>query len=59
VMNVLNALHPMGVEVVTAALRARVVEVRSDPLGSDPSYTYPQFRLHRPVTVLRTESDRG
>jgi Concanavalin A-like lectin/glucanases superfamily len=58
VMNVLNALHPMGVEVVTAALRARVVEVRSDPLGSDPSYTYPQFRLHRPVTVLRTESDR-
>jgi hypothetical protein len=38
VMNVLNALHPIGVEVSTQALRERVVELRGDVLrGSSPA----------------------
>jgi hypothetical protein len=44
IMNVLNTLHPIGVEVTTHALRDRVVEVREDPLSAFPAYTYPDFR---------------
>jgi hypothetical protein len=45
VMNVLNALHPIGVEVDTRALRERVVELRGDVLrGVVPGFTFPDFR---------------
>ena len=44
IMNILNALHPVGVEVITGALRAHVVEVRDQPFNAFPDYTYPAFR---------------
>jgi hypothetical protein len=44
IMNVLNAFHPIGVEVLTSALRKHVVEVEQNPLKAFPDYTYPEFR---------------
>ena len=44
IMNILNALHPIGVEVSTRALRERVIEVREGLLDAFPDYTYPNFR---------------
>lgn len=49
VMNVLNAFHPVGVEVITQALRARVVELQGSALEVNPHYTYPNFRVRGPV----------
>jgi hypothetical protein len=46
IMNVLHALHPVGVEVVTRRVREAVVELRGDAMEADPRYTYPRFRLH-------------
>lgn len=48
VMNVLNAFHPVGVEVVTEAIREKVVEVRENLIEVFPEYTYPNFRLRGP-----------
>jgi YVTN family beta-propeller protein len=48
IMNVLNAFHPIGIEVRTEAVRQRVVEVRDDPANSLPDYTYPNFRVRGP-----------
>lgn len=46
IMNVLNAFHPIGVEVITRAIRERVVEVRDNQLlNAFPNYTYPHFRV--------------
>jgi len=47
-MNVLNAFHPVGVEVVTEAIREKVVEVRENLIEVFPEYTYPNFRLRGP-----------
>lgn len=44
IMNILNALHPIGVEVITGALREHVVEVRDQPFNAFPDYTFPAFR---------------
>jgi YVTN family beta-propeller protein len=44
VMNVLNAFHPLGVEVSTRSLRDRVVEIRDGLLDAFPGYTFPNFR---------------
>jgi hypothetical protein len=44
-MNALNALHPIGIEVDTLAIRQRVVEVRDQLLNAFPDYTYPNFRV--------------
>jgi YVTN family beta-propeller protein len=49
IMNVLNALHPIGVEVSTRALRERVIEVRAGLLDAFPDYTYPNFRARSPL----------
>ncbi|NRQ31930.1 hypothetical protein HII36_08765 [Nonomuraea sp. NN258] len=48
IMNVLNALHPIGVEVDTGAIREHVAELKDDPLGVFPGYTYPDFRARGP-----------
>ena len=46
IMNVLNTLHPVGVEAATAAVRAHVVELRGDAQqAANPDYTYPKFRV--------------
>ncbi|MFD4507784.1 LamG-like jellyroll fold domain-containing protein [Streptomyces sp. NPDC058457] len=45
IMNVLNVLHPVGVEVNTAAVRAHVIEVQGDLAQANPDYTYPKFRV--------------
>jgi YVTN family beta-propeller protein len=49
VMNILNAFHPIGVEVSTRALRERVIEVREGLLDAFPDYTYPNFRARGPL----------
>lgn len=59
VMNALHRLHPVGVEVLTEPLRAAVVELTTAPDGIDPSFTYPTFRVHRPVRSLRKEPAHG
>jgi hypothetical protein len=52
IMNALHTLHPVGVEVLTESLRASVIELTNAPDGIDPSFTYPTFRMHRPVRSL-------
>lgn len=61
VMNALHLLCPLGVEIRTDAIRAAVVEL-NPPYASaevDPSFTYPQFRLHRAAATMRKEPDDG
>ncbi|MFE5587282.1 LamG-like jellyroll fold domain-containing protein, partial [Kitasatospora sp. NPDC056531] len=53
IMNILNTLHPIGVEVLTGALREHVVEAR-DAATANPDYTYPKFRV-RAVPPRRTK----
>jgi hypothetical protein len=45
IMNILNALHPVGVEVITAAIRAHVIELQDPQAPANPDYTYPKFRV--------------
>ncbi|WP_427924406.1 LamG-like jellyroll fold domain-containing protein [Streptomyces sp. cg40] len=49
IMNILNVLHPVGVEVNTAAVRAHVVELQGDLSQANPDYTYPRFRARGPL----------
>ncbi|WP_043686912.1 LamG-like jellyroll fold domain-containing protein [Streptomyces xylophagus] len=49
IMNILNVLHPVGVEVNTAAIRAHVVELQGDLSHANPDYTYPRFRARGPL----------
>jgi YVTN family beta-propeller protein len=53
IMNVLNELHPVGVEVDTRIVREHVLELRDSLLDLFPPYTYPDFRARvpRPPTV--------
>jgi hypothetical protein len=48
IMNVLNELHPVGVEVDTRVIREHVVEIRESLLEVFPGYTYPDFRARGP-----------
>jgi hypothetical protein len=45
IMNILNVLHPVGVEVNTAGIRSHVIEVQGDLAQANPDYTYPKFRI--------------
>lgn len=46
IMNVLNELHPIGVEFDTAVIRAHVPELKAGQLEFYfPAYTYPTYRL--------------
>jgi hypothetical protein len=58
IMNVVHALHPLGVEVLTRGIRPAVVELAGSP-SADPDYTYPKFRLHRSVPRLRKDVEHG
>ncbi|MFF7475885.1 LamG-like jellyroll fold domain-containing protein [Streptomyces sp. NPDC008092] len=49
IMNILNVLHPVGVEVNTAAVRAHVIELQGDLAQANPDYTYPRFRVRGPL----------
>ena len=49
IMNILNTFHPIGVEVITRAIRERVIEVREGLLNAFPDYTYPNFRVRGQV----------
>ena len=49
VMNILNTFHPIGVEVMTQALREHVVELQGSILEINPNYTYPNFRVRGPA----------
>ncbi|MFD7297819.1 LamG-like jellyroll fold domain-containing protein [Streptomyces sp. NPDC059897] len=58
IMNVVRALHPLGVEVLTRDIRPAVVELAGNS-SVDPEYTYPKFRQHRPVPRSRKDADDG
>ncbi|MEU6238110.1 LamG domain-containing protein, partial [Kitasatospora sp. NPDC047058] len=45
IMNILNTLHPIGVEVSTRAIGEHVIEVRGDALAANPDHTFPKFRV--------------
>ncbi|WP_432828756.1 LamG-like jellyroll fold domain-containing protein [Dactylosporangium sp. CA-092794] len=49
IMNILNTLHPISVEVNTAAIRSHVVEIRGDLRQANPEFTFPKFRVRRPL----------
>ncbi|ATL67473.1 LamG-like jellyroll fold domain-containing protein [Nocardia terpenica] len=55
IMNVLNELHPIGVEFDTTVIRAHVLELAVGQLDSFPAYTYPTYRLRG---QHRTRPDR-
>jgi hypothetical protein len=57
IMNVVHALHPLGVEVLTRDIRPAVVELTGSP-SIDPEYTYPKFQLHRSTARLRKDQRR-
>jgi hypothetical protein len=60
IMNALNALHPIGVEVNTALIRAHVVEVQGDQLlQANPEYTYPKFRVRGVLPPQVRKAGRG
>jgi hypothetical protein len=45
IMNVLDAFHPIGVEVKTDNLRPHVREIQNDPQKAFPGYSFPNFRF--------------
>jgi DNA-binding beta-propeller fold protein YncE len=47
VMNVLNELHPIGVEIDTRIVREHVVELRAGLIDVFPRFTFPDFRAGR------------
>jgi hypothetical protein len=59
IMNILNVLHPIGVEVNTAAIRAHVVELQGDLSQADPSFTYPKFRVRGPLPRQARKGSAG
>ena len=44
IMNVLDAFHPIGIEVLTDRIRAHVREVEQDPTKAFPAYSFINFR---------------
>jgi hypothetical protein len=45
IMNILNTLHPVGVEVDTSAIRPHVIEAQGDLQQANPAFTFPKFRV--------------
>jgi hypothetical protein len=45
IMNLLDAFHPVGVEVRTDHIRKHVREIEQDPTKAFPAYSFPNFRL--------------
>lgn len=48
IMNILNTLHPVGVEVDTSAIRPHVIEIQGDRQQANPEFTFPKFRVRGP-----------
>jgi hypothetical protein len=59
VMNVLNAFHPVGVEVITQAIREKVIEVREGLIEVFPAYTFPEFRVRGPNPALERRTTQN
>ncbi|WP_084628486.1 LamG domain-containing protein [Amycolatopsis nigrescens] len=59
ILNILHALHPVGVEVDTEAIRDHTVEVRDDPAASNPDFTFPKFRVRNTLPPKRRETSHG
>ncbi|MCM6771965.1 hypothetical protein NDR87_03270 [Nocardia sp. CDC159] len=57
IMNVLNELHPIGVEFDTREIRARVPELQTGDLKPFPAYTYPTYRLRGQQLARRIRKD--
>ena len=45
IMNLLDAFHPIGVEVRTSSIRPHVREIEQDPTKAFPAYSFPNFRV--------------
>ncbi|WP_207400458.1 hypothetical protein, partial [Actinomadura fibrosa] len=59
ILNILNALHPVGVEIDTQIVRDHTVEVRGDLAAANPAFTFPKFRVRSllpPQRVLQRRS---
>jgi concanavalin A-like lectin/glucanase superfamily protein len=59
ILNILNALHPVGTEVITQSIRDHTVEVRSDLGEVNPDFTFPKFRVRSVLPPLRRDKSRG
>lgn len=59
ILNILNALHPIGVEVNTQIIRDHTVEVRGDLAAANPAFTFPKFRVRSPLPPRRTAQRRS
>ncbi|HLW71300.1 MAG TPA: hypothetical protein VKS22_11835, partial [Candidatus Binataceae bacterium] len=45
IMNILDAFHPIGVEVRTDNIRKHVREIEQDPTKAFPAYSFPSYRF--------------
>jgi len=59
ILNILNALHPVGIEVSTQVVRDHTVEVRGDLAPVNPDFTFPKFRVRSVLAPLRRDNTRG
>ncbi|MDJ0343465.1 LamG domain-containing protein [Streptomyces sp. H10-C2] len=59
ILNILNALHPVGIEVNTRIIRDHTIEVRGDLAAANPDFTYPKFRVRSVLPPLRRDNRRG
>jgi hypothetical protein len=59
ILNILNVLHPVGIEVGTQLIRDHTVEVRGDLNAANPDFTYPKFRVRSVLPPLRRATRNG
>jgi hypothetical protein len=59
ILNILNALHPVGIEVNTQLIRNHTVEVRGNLAEVNPDFTFPKFRMRSVLPPLRRDNTRG
>ena len=59
ILNILNALHPVGIEVNTQLIRDHTVEVRGNLAEVNPDFTFPKFRIRNVLPPLRRDNTRG
>ncbi|WP_105969043.1 LamG domain-containing protein [Streptomyces geranii] len=58
ILNILNALHPVGIEVDTRLVRDHTVEVRGNLAEVNPDFTFPKFRIRSVLPPLRGAGTR-
>ncbi|MEO5874002.1 MAG: hypothetical protein ABIQ26_03285, partial [Streptosporangiaceae bacterium] len=59
ILNILNALHPVGIEVNTQIIRDHTVEVRGNLAEVNPVFTFPKFRVRSVLPPQRRSTSRG